>query len=447
MLRKIGLTNFKCWRELDIDLAPITLLFGTNSSGKTAILQSLLLLKQTTDSFDPGQHLDFGGGPRDYFDFGSYEDLVFGHDQHKNLGIRMHWNTSTTIFFVTMAIENHDRTLESVEYEVTWSFDDQIFVDKLGYTVHSKEAESESFRIWREEDGSHQMTTSFSHPDQEPERIEAPESCYRVPWTAQYGNENGERISILNLNGEFERIIGKLRYIGPLRLPPQRNYPRTGGKPEVVEPNGENTIQALIASTRDNSRLESNVSRVLQEIGLVEHFCLKPIDKKERLYEVVVTIGGVESSLADTGFGVSQILPVITMLLTAPMFSIVLLEQPELHLHPNAQSLLADFLLFVAEHRQLQLIVESHSEHLLRRLQRRVAEQHPTFARPENIKMYFCEPGPNGSTIDEVEIDKYGQIVNWPDRFLGDISGDIHSMAKAAITRRGQELANVGNRD
>ena len=72
MLRNIGLKNFKCWQALDIDLAPITLFFGTNSSGKTAILQSLLMLKQTARGFDPKQHINFGGSDRDYVDLGSY---------------------------------------------------------------------------------------------------------------------------------------------------------------------------------------------------------------------------------------------------------------------------------------------------------------------------------------------------------------------------------------
>ena len=128
------------------------------------------------------------------------------------------------------------------------------------------------------------------------------------------------------------------------------------------------------------------------------------------------------------------------------MGSIVLLEQPELHLHPNAQSALADLLIHVADTRNLQLIVESHSEHILRRLQRRVAEAQPAFAKPENIKMYFCEPGQEGSTIQEVDIDRFGQIANWPENFLGNISGDLHEMLKAALERRSQELERVGHR-
>ena len=163
-------------------------------------------------------------------------------------------------------------------------------------------------------------------------------------------------------------------------------------------------------------------------------FDVVPADLSDRLYEALATIAGVDSSLSDVGFGVSQVLPVITMLMSAPEGSIILLEQPELHLHPNAQAALADLLIEVAESRKLQLIVESHSEHIVRRMQRRIAEASPAFATPENIKMYYCQPGAGGATIDEVDVDRFGQISNWPEKFMGDISGDIHSMSKAALS-------------
>ena len=99
MLRTIGLTNFKCWKELDIELAPITLFFGANSSGKTAILNSFLMLKQTVASRDPSTHLNFGGGPRDYVDLGSFRDLVFGHSEDQPVGMNLGWDTTVNSIF------------------------------------------------------------------------------------------------------------------------------------------------------------------------------------------------------------------------------------------------------------------------------------------------------------------------------------------------------------
>jgi predicted ATPase len=123
----------------------------------------------------------------------------------------------------------------------------------------------------------------------------------------------------------------------------------------------------------------------------------------------------------------------VTLLLSAPQGSIALIEQPEIHLHPSAQAHLADLFLEVAERRRLQLIIESHSEHLLARLQRRIAETEYPFANPDNIKMYFCQAEANGSTIQSVEIDDYGQIANWPDNFFGDMAGDVDAKMDAAL--------------
>ena len=137
-----------------------------------------------------------------------------------------------------------------------------------------------------------------------------------------------------------------------------------------------------------------------------------------------------------------RFLPVITMLFLVPEDTIVLIEQPELHLHPSAQAKLADLFLEVAEKRHLQLIIESHSEHLLRRMQRRIAEIDQPFANPDNIKAYFCEAGADGSKIQAVEVDEYGQIRNWPPNFFGDLAGDLDAMMEAAIERRRRELSS-----
>ena len=245
------------------------------------------------------------------------------------------------------------------------------------------------------------------------------------------------------MRGAFDNLMGKIRYLGPLRPYPYRFYQWTGErKTEVAEPDGADTFATLVSSERDDGRLKKSVAAWLRKLDLLQDLTISAADSHSRFYEVLVKIDDVESALVDVGFGVSQVLPVLTMLLSAPEGSIILLEQPELHLHPNAQAALADLMLYAAESRNVQLIVESHSEHIVRRLQRRIAEADSSFATPENIKMYFCEPSEVGSVISEVELDRFGQITNWPDKFLGDLSGDLHTMAKAAIARRREELVS-----
>ena len=445
MLRRIGLRNFKCWRELDLELAPITLLFGVNSSGKTAVLQSLLMLKQTAQSFDPGQHINFGGGGRDYVDLGSYQDLVYGHDNGTDFGLSLQWAGDGRFVFTNHDGKTLSPLLKSMSYEVDWGIADRVLIRRLRYDVESKGHPSAWIELRPHDSGEYALTSSLTDSDLEPVVVNAPKRCYGIPDKTRNGKYADRQIPFHNVEIHFSRLMHKIHYIGPLRSLPARHYLSTGGKPEVMEPDGRNAIQAQIASARGDGNLYEHVSLILQEMELVDRFEVKPIDRNERLYEATVTVAGVETSLSDVGFGVSQVLPVITMLMSAPKNSIILLEQPELHLHPNAQAALADLMLYAAETRSLQLIVESHSEHIVRRLQRRIAEANSTLATSESIKMYFCEPGAGGSTASAIDLDRFGQITNWPERFMGDVSGDLHSMAKAAIERRSQELERVGS--
>lgn len=433
MLTKIGLENFKSWRQLDIDLAPITILFGTNSSGKTSVLQALLLLKQTVNSFDRKQHINFGGGDRDYVDFGSYQDLVFGHDVNKNLRINLNW----------LGVSRNIQT----EYDIIWqNSQNKTLIKHLSYLgiIAPQENFPKSVKLSQiENTNKYNVNLSEKYQDQfEPIEIEA---GYQLPLLSveELNETDTERIYsqyfVTLYSHFFEWLINRIQYLGPLRGYPERYYQWTGSVPGVIEPDGQNTIQTLIASEKQSNNILRQVANWIVELGLVDD--LKLATPNDRFYEPKIVIDEMESALVDVGFGVSQVLPVITMLLSAEEGSIILLEQPELHLHPNAQMVLADLMLYVAEERNLQLIVESHSEHLLRRLQRRIAEVEHDFANPDNIKMYFCESSKAGSTVREVEVDEYGQIADWPPNFFGDISGDLDAMTKAALNRRRQELS------
>ena len=154
----------------------------------------------------------------------------------------------------------------------------------------------------------------------------------------------------------------------------------------------------------------------LEELGLIHSFEIKEIAEGSNLYHARVRTDkiGPESMLTDVGFGVSQVLPVLVLLYYVPEGSIVLMEQPEIHLHPSVQSGLADVMLAVATRRKVQLIVESHSEHLLRRFQRRTAEGG---IKSSDLKLYFAQNNHGVAELDDLELNSWGEIENWPDHF------------------------------
>lgn len=139
------------------------------------------------------------------------------------------------------------------------------------------------------------------------------------------------------------------------------------------------------------------------------------------------------------GFGISQVMPVLIELFYVPVGATILMEQPELHLYPSAQTDLADVMIQAikaredAKNRNVQLIIETHSEHFLRRLQRRIAEG---VIDADQMRAYFVNTQTSPTTLDPLQIDLFGNIFNWPDGFFGDIDLDLYSQAKAALRRK-----------
>jgi predicted ATPase len=174
---------------------------------------------------------------------------------------------------------------------------------------------------------------------------------------------------------------------------------------------------------------------------LIEDFKVNPISEQRQEYEVKIRTKGSKDwvDLPDVGIGVSQVLPVLVQCFYAPANSIIIMEQPEIHLHPSAQAALADVMIDVISSREdgkdrnIQLIIETHSEHFLRRLQRRIAEDK---IPQDKVSAYFASVSKAPAKLESLRIDEFGNILNWPENFFGDEMGDITGQAKAAMEKR-----------
>ena len=234
-------------------------------------------------------------------------------------------------------------------------------------------------------------------------------------------------------------------YLGPLREFPQRDYLWARSRPKDVGPRGDQSIDAILAATEAGEMrnrkskavlkpFQAMIAYWLKEMGLIYDFKVDEIAAGSNRWQAKIQVrkGGTEVLLTDVGFGVSQVLPVITLLQYVPEGSTVILEQPEIHLHPLAQANLADAIVNAAQHRNVQVILESHSEHLLLRLQRRVAEG---AISSDDLRLYFCDAPDGVSVLNPLELDLLGTIANWPTHFMGDSFGETYA-AEAARLRR-----------
>jgi predicted ATPase len=280
-----------------------------------------------------------------------------------------------------------------------------------------------------------------------------PTKSYAFPDQARTYFQNSNFLS------EFETAyvdqIDKILHLGPLRDYPKRQYIWAGSSPIDVGPRGERTVDAILAATargdkynlRPRTKLRSFQEMIawwLEELGLISTFNVAEIAAGTGLYRAMVRRDpeSPETLITDVGFGVSQILPALVLLYYAPEGATVILEQPEIHLHPTVQAALADVIISVVKGRGVQVIIESHSEHLLQRLLRRVAEgdDSPYSAiSPEDVKLYFCQANRGVSNIEKLKLNLFGSIENWPNDFFGDQFGEITAREEAALKRRSAE--------
>jgi len=280
-----------------------------------------------------------------------------------------------------------------------------------------------------------------------PSSLPSPVKCYGFPEEAMAYYKNTGFLPGFVL--EFTRLFSKLAYLGPLREYPSRSYLWTGERPVDVGWRGEQAVAALLAAraagpksgrgagrSRRYKPIEESIAEWLKKMGLISSFTLNPIAENRKDYEVRVrrSPSSAEVLITDVGFGVSQVLPVLVLCYYVPPGSIILLEQPEIHLHPSVQAALADVFIDVVKERDVQIIVESHSEHLLRRLQRRIAEEKLS---PEDTALYFCRMEDGTSQVELLQVDLFGNITNWPNDFFGDKMGDLAAMTEAAMQRQG----------
>lgn len=458
MFTKLRIKNFKAWRDTgEIRLAPLTVFFGTNSAGKSSIPQLLLLLKQTAESPDRQRALHLGDS-RTLVDVGTFDDLVHNHDLSHPVEFTLGWDAAAQVT-VRDPVKDHEYSGSQFEFSAALTGDskhqpkivsfryelqaaNRAVVDvQLAEKVNGKRKKPE-FEL---SSGRYPLVRHTGRPWGLPE----PLRFYGFPDEVAAYYQNAAFVSDFVL--ELERVLKNVYYVGPLREYPKRLYLWSGEVPDHVGSKGERAVEAILAAQdrwfnwkpkQKTKSLPIVVAQRLKEMRLIHAFQVKQLGQHRKEYEVLVrtTANMPEVKLTDVGFGVSQVLPVIVECLYVPPRSTVIFEQPEIHLHPSVQADLADLFVDAIRAREngaprdCQFIIESHSEHFLRRLQRRIAEQELT---NEDAALYFVNAVGSEASIDQLDVDLYGNVKNWPVDFFGDEMADLVARTEAQAKRMG----------
>ena len=423
MITHIQVKNFKSWQDSgEVKLAPLTGFFGTNSSGKSSLLQMLLLLKQTIGK----KEIIFFGNENSLVNLGSFPEVIHRHKEEKLLELELEWKTAAP-FTIAAHLENSAGYYENISVTT----DSITFNPSILWKDGKPVVEGNPYRV--------------KYGNQEPIVFGGTYS------NKIYGETSGSRSPsspINQLSSEFEKLFSSVYYLGPTRVHPQRRYHWEKTHPKEIDLWGNKAVDALlsarvrqltIAHNGENTSIEERISTWLQKMELAHSFQLVPSGNlDDNNYEVRFqrSPGSAEVTVVDMGHGVSDLFPLLVHSCYVPEGSTLILEQPGIHLHPKAQADLADLLIEVITERNLQILVESHSEHLLTRLQLRIAEEK---IAANDTTIYFCENKNGVSNIKPLEIDGLGNITNWPKNFFGNVRGDLVKMKREQMKRQKKE--------
>lgn len=379
MLTKIEIKNFKCFQLLRLPLRPLTLLSGTNASGKSSALQALVLLHQTIYEHEWSTRLMLNGRTLQLGTVLDVVDKVYGRHGFE-IGVTEEDTSLRWVF-------RGDRRAMSLEIE-------RVIADSTEPGMEFVEPE---------------ILRHLIPPD-------------------QYENLGG--------------IAAKLRsltYITAERLGPREVYPLEDEQvAQVVGPRGENTASVLFRSrdglVRDALQLDGvPPTRLAQiEARMQTFFPGCGLDVQLVPQANAVTLG--LRTTRDTGFhrpihvgfGLTQVLPIVVAALTASERDILLIENPEVHLHPAGQAFMGSFLAEVAA-KGTQVVIETHSDHVLNGIRRAVRNG---VLASDDAQLHFFRPRDQyEEQVVSPLLDERGNVDAWPEGFFDQFDKDMNYFA------------------
>lgn len=376
MLTQIDLRHFKCFETLKLPLGSLTLLSGANSSGKSSVLQALVLLHQTMREHEWSSRLMLNGAS---VELGTVFDVI---DQ-------VHGRRSCEIVL----------------------------------------CDSDTSYLWEFSGGREEMSMAVT-------RVRSGNIAEELPVILH-------RLIPRSHSGELAERLCRLEYLTAERLGPRETYPlEDPQRTSVVGPRGEHAVSVLFSGgdlyVLKGLTLEGVVPTRLRQVE-ARMSCFFP-GCELNLVKVpqanAVTLGIRTTRSTDfhrpihTGFGLTQVLPIVVAALSADEGGLLLIENPEVHLHPAGQAAMGEFLAEVSA-AGVQVILETHSDHVLNGVRRAVKKG---ILAPDQAALHFFrrrqdEKEELAVQVESPIMDSDGNVDSWPDGFFDQFDKDMNYFA------------------
>lgn len=449
MIKSIELENFKAFKKSgEVDLNKINIFVGPNSSGKSSFIKALLTLKNTLDSADEDMVLDLNEN------IGNFKSVVFEKNIKNTIKFKLNFNQkqyssnkfklNDSIFKIVNILEKlDDEELDIKHYVVELN---KIYRNKIIKSIEFSIKITKSERVVVEE-------FTINYEDTDVTRIKMIRNSYYMYFNDKEIKEanivkpykfifkvNDSKISrklsidelkyialfeyaMFDIKEYLNEFTSNVRHIEPLRNKFNRVEYVTNLKfNNTVGKTGENTITTLVGLDKV-SKEESNILHTSQEINrwmkefdLGESISIKKLGNSNYSLFIKNKNTGIDCNILDMGVGTSQLLPIIIESINSPDNSILIIEEPESHIHPNAQSKLAELFVNVVSHGNKRFIIETHSLFLIIQLQILIAKKE---IDSEDVNIYYFEQSQDGTKAKKMSIAQNGQFEEqWPSGFF-----------------------------
>lgn len=471
MLRSIGFENYKCFERAKVDIAPLTILCGVNSSGKSSIINSLLMMKQSYENTVMENNMSLNGA---YIKCGSFEDIstnknnnpikfcveyelnrpakywkgqgtnesktdIVGYKTLSKIFVNM-YNIGKILVKSTILLKKNDNinalqdnVVDEYDIELTPYIDDK---EQKKISISLKHQQNKEYRIVIE-----------NIPNSEPKIELGSCVCYFENLTLVNAYAISVRPSNIRIDGVLANIylifrinamqFKNVKYLTPLRVYPQRNYilenemdgVGLGGEytPQIMRKYAGKKICGFVPPTEEKLQGVIKIKKFERLVNLwMEYLGLGEYSLNQASEMIKLNVG--DYNISNVGFGVSQVLPILVSGLLERGNELLMLEQPEIHLHPAAQMAIADFLLSMAINKR-GLIIETHSDHIINRIIKRVL-QDKSGELNNMIKIYYVD---HEKPITQILIDSQKGITNAPKQFFTQFGSESMEIAKIAM--------------
>lgn len=476
---KISVCNFKGIEHIDsFDLKDISVMTGVNSGGKSSLIHLLLLIKQSLETRSSETPLKLN---RPYISLGRFESVIRKASGGKGFSFQIDlapWELAQRL--VSMLKRGGDRygmTFEPItglkgisissgfrktttgmavdHFSVTVNADADINL-RITRHPHGKSYEIESNKIGFFFGGIEAIQGDESGGV----RITAPVGFYSFfPDYMDYGDGYFSSTIALDLiRTSVQKYFSRISYIGPLREEPREFYFYDDDFVSSIGNKGENAAYILAKYAQDTvtykklerredgaadlsvttSSFESAVNYWMCEVfNLARKVAVSRARTNRNIYEVKLkNNSGDLVPISHVGFGISQIFPVLVEVLRPSNGRrLVILEQPEIHLHPRVQSLLFDFILSAPK--GVTFLIETHSDHFINRLRLRIAEDETKEILSKVNLTFVVQDDFRGLEYRTLKLNELGSMDWWPDGFFDQYEKDARALVIAQARKKG----------